>query len=171
MNQPKKAVFIIAQNNFRDEEYFVPRRIFEKNNIRVTVASSALKPARGMLGAVVQPDILLGQINVADYDAIVFIGGSGSAQYWHDQQAQKIAVDAVAQGKVLAALCLAPVTLANAGVLTGKKCTVWPSERGQLEARGGVTTGRDLEIDGKIITASGPEAAEKFGQAIVNKLE
>ncbi|CAG1772182.1 partial protease I, partial [uncultured bacterium] len=54
----KKAVIIIASNNFRDEELLKPKEVLEKNGVAVTVASSSLKEATGMLGAKVKPDIL-----------------------------------------------------------------------------------------------------------------
>lgn len=167
----KKAVFIIAQRNFRDEEFFIPKEILEKNQIKVVVGSSSLATASGMLGAKVKPDILLKDIKAADFDAIVFIGGSGSSQYWGDSLAHSLAQEAVKQNKVLAAICIAPVTLANAGVLAGKKCTVWPSESAVLRAKGGTATGTELEVDGLIVTASGPEAAQKFGQALLEELK
>lgn len=171
MTNPKKAVFIIAQNNFRDEELKIPQEILEKNGIKVVLAAASLKSARGTLGAIVHPEKILSEVNVSDYDAVVFIGGSGSAQYWNDETAHKIAGEAFRQNKVLAAICIAPVTLANAGVLKGKRCTVWPSESAVLAAKGGLATAANLEIDGNLITASGPEAAQEFGEAILEKLK
>jgi protease I len=62
------------------------------------------------------------------------------------------------------------VTLANAGVLSGRRATVFSSEAGKLKAKGAEYTGAKVERDGKIITGSGPEAAEEFGRAIVKAL-
>ncbi|MBC7348303.1 MAG: DJ-1/PfpI family protein, partial [Clostridia bacterium] len=74
--------------------------------------------------------------------------------------------EAAEQGKVLGAICLAPVTLANAGVLAGRKATVFSPEAKRLEAAGAKYTGAGVEIDGRIVTASGPENAKDFGEAI-----
>ncbi len=71
---------------------------------------------------------------------------------------------------MLAAICLAPVTLANAGLLKGKRVTVWKSEAGRVKAGGGIYTGSGVETDGRIITADGPESAEEFGRALVTAL-
>ena len=166
----KKVVMIIAHRNFRDEELERPKGILEKKKIEVIIASSSKDTAIGMFGATAQPDILIGELKVVDYHAIIFVGGSGASEYWNDPTAHEIAKEAVKQGKILCAICIAPVTLANAGVLEGKKATVWPSEIDKLKKKGALYTGKKVEIDGKIITASGPEAAEEFGKAILKAL-
>ncbi len=166
----KKAVMIIAERNFRDEELLKPKEILEKRGVKVTVASTSLNVAKGMLGARVKPDILVKEIKVDDYDAIIFVGGSGASQYWNDPLAHNITKEAVKKNKILCAICIAPVTLANAGVLSGKKATVWPSEKGKLEAKGASYTGNPVQVEGKIITAEGPQAAEEFGRSIVEAL-
>ncbi|RLE10340.1 DJ-1 family protein [Candidatus Aerophobetes bacterium] len=160
----------MAEKNFRDEELFEPKKILEAEGVKVIVASTSFNIARGMLGGKVKPDMLLSEIKVDDYDAIIFVGGSGASQYWNDSLAHNIAKEAVEKNKVLGAICIAPVTLANAGVLRGKKATVWPSERGKIEARGAIYTGESVQIEGKIITAEGPQAARKFGEAIAKAL-
>ncbi|MFN3531988.1 MAG: DJ-1/PfpI family protein [Candidatus Brocadia sp.] len=166
----KKAVMIIASNNFRDEELLKPREVLEKNGVTVTVASSSLKEAKGMLGAKVKPDILFTDINVADYDAIIFVGGSGADEYWDNPTAHKIATDANSAKKIVGAICIAPVTLAKAGLLKNKKATTYSSTINDIKSAGANYTGADVERDGNIITASGPAAAQKFGETIVKAL-
>jgi protease I len=166
----KKVAMIIAQDGFRDEELLEPKEALENAGVEVKVASTTLNYAKGMLGAKVKPDILISDINVKDFDAIVFVGGAGSSQYWDDPLAHKLAKDAVTQGKILAAICIAPVTLAKAGVLNGKRATVWSSEAGQLKAGGADYTGRPVEKDGNIITATGPAQAREFGKEILKAL-
>jgi len=166
----KSIVMIVAHRDFRDEELFEPKSIFEKAGAKVTVASSSLDPAKGMLGATVTPDILLADVKATDYDAVVFVGGSGAKEYWDNRTAHMIARQAFENGSVVGAICIAPVILANAGLLDGRKATVWASDAGRLRAQGAEYTGRDVEADGRIITANGPEAAEKFGLAVASAL-
>jgi len=166
----KKVLMIIASGNFRDEELLEPKAIFEKQGAQVTVASTTLKKVRGMLGATITPEILVEKVKVEDYDVIIFVGGSGASQYWNDTVAHEIAKEACQQGKILGAICIAPVTLANAGVLEGKKATVFGSEKERLKAKGVIYTGADVQIEGNIITADGPTSATKFGEAIVRAL-
>lgn len=167
----QNGVMIIAKKDFRDEELLQPREILEKEGIEVTIASSSLAKSRGMLGTVVKPDIMLDQIKVDDYDIIIFVGGLGASEYFNDPVAHKIAQEAANKGKVLGAICIAPVILANAGVLKGRNATVWSSERGSLEAQGAHYTGKPVEVDGMIVSANGPKAAKEFGRAIVRYLK
>lgn len=167
---PKRVLMVIAHEDFRDEEYSEPRGIFEGQGMQVTVASSSLEPAKGSLGLEVKPDLLLEQANVADYDAIIFVGGVGSVEYWHDENAHFIAQRAVNSDKVLAAICIAPVTLANAGVLEGKQATVWSSRIQEITEKGAQYVDAPVVRDGNIVTASGPKAAGSFAQTIVQAL-
>ena len=166
----KKALFIIAAKDFQDDEFAQPKAVLENSGVEVTVASTTLDEITGMNGAKAQADILLSDAVVADYDAIVFIGGSGAQQYLDDPLAQKIAQDSVAQGKITAAICLAPVILANAGVLEGRNATCYPTNGEVLSGAGVNYTTQPVEVDGKIITADGPSSAEQFGQEISKAL-
>jgi protease I len=167
----KKVVMIIAQDGFRDEELLQPKEILENAGIEVKMASTTLMQAKGMLGAKVKPGILINDISVRDFDAIIFVGGIGASQYWEDPLAHKLAQEANNTGKIVAAICIAPVTLAKAGILKGKNATVWSSEAGQIKAGGANYTGRPVEKDGNIITASGPVAARQFGEELVRALK
>lgn len=169
--QGQSILMIVAHQGFRDEEYEEPRQVFEARGATVSVASSSLEVAKGALGAQVKPDLLLKDVAVGNYDAIVFIGGPGAQEYWDDSVAHAIAQEAVAQGKVLAAICIAPTTLAKAGVLNDKKVTAFSSEAEALKAGGANYTGASVERDGLIITANGPQAAAEFAEEIAKALE
>lgn len=166
----KKVVMVIAHELFRDEELLHPKEALEKNGIEVKVASTELTPAMGKLGAKVIPDILFGDINMKDFDAIVFVGGHGSVYYWDNQNAHKLLKDAVAQGKIVAGICSGAVTLAKAGILKGKAATVFPGDSKELIANGAKYSARHIERDGLIITADGPLAARSFGEEITKAL-
>jgi len=166
----KKVVMIIAEKDFRDEELLEPKKILEEQGTGVTLASTTLNTATGMFGAKAKPDILVSEVKVDNYDAVIFVGGAGASQYWNDSTAHSIARETVQKDKILCAICIAPVTLANAGVLSGKKATVWASEKGKLEAKGASYTGNSVETAGKIITGSGPQAAGEFGKTIATAL-
>lgn len=168
----KTVVFIIAEKVFRDEEYQVPKEVLAKAGIKVITASTTTGEAVGKLGLRVNPDILVSQVDVDNLDALIFIGGGGAEQYFHDPVAHRLAKEAVEKEKILGAICIAPVILANAGLLRGKKATVFPSQDGReaLRKGGADYTAVDVEIDGKLITGCGPEAAEKFGTELVRML-
>jgi protease I len=112
----------------------------------------------------------LKDVKADEYDVVVFVGGSGAKEYWNDLTAHSLAKSAAEKGKLVCAICIAPVTLANAGLLEGKKATVWKGNATALKQKGATYTGADVETDGKFITADGPESAAKFGRAIVRAL-
>ena len=166
-----KALLIIAPKDFRDEELFHTREVLEKAGIKTEIASLRKGEATGMLGGRVSVDLTIDRVKVEDYDAVIFVGGSGSSVYFKNERALAIAREACSLGKVVGAICIAPVILANAGVLRGKKATVWDGEFVKmLEAGGAKHTGKNVEVDGKIVTANGPHAAKDFGKRIAELL-
>ncbi len=167
----KKALMVIASQDFRDEELLTPKEVLESKGVKVTIASSSLDTATGMLGAKVKPEVLIENVNVNDFEAVIFVGGAGAREYFNNPVALKIARDAYKRGKLVGAICIAPRILSEAGVLKGKKATVYSSEAKALKAKGAICTGRDVEVDGKVVTASGPQAAERFGKTVVNLLK
>jgi protease I len=125
---------------------------------------------KGMLGMQVKPDVLYTDVKADDCDAVVFVGGNGAQEYWQDPKAHGLAREADKAGKIVSAICIAPVTLANAGLLKGKEATVWPSESGQIEGKGARYRKAGVVRDGRIVTADGPESAAAFGTKLVEAL-
>ena len=171
----KKIAMIIAFQDFRDEEYFISKNIFSGEGLEVKTVSSKKGKAVGSYGGVTEVDLTLEDLKVSDFDGIIFVGGSGAAQYIPDEKCHQIAQEAVSQDKILGAICIAPAILARAGVLKGKKATVWRSTLDKsavkiLEEEGAEYQSEPIVIDGKIITADGPQSARKFGEAIVRAL-
>ena len=166
----KKAVIIIAQDMFRDEEYSQPKAILEKNGVEITTASSKAGPAKGKLGMTATANLPLAKVMPADYDAIIFVGGPGCYGLYEDPEALRIAKEAADNNKIIGSTCSAGGILANSGILKGKKATVFPSEGALLKSKGAIYTGKHLEIDGDIITADGPQAAKEFGEALAGAL-
>lgn len=166
----KRILMVIAPKQFRDEELFVPREYFLVRGAEVTVASSATGEIRGMLGRTFSPDAKLADVLAADFDAVIFVGGSGAEVYFNDPVAHKLAVDAEADGKVLGAICIAPAILANAGVLDGRSVTSFASVRKILVAGGARVMDSSCVREGRIVTADGPAAAKEFASDIAKAL-
>jgi len=166
----KKIVMIIAERMFHDLEYKEPKEIFEQEGAIITIASTTLSEAvgMGMYGLKVKPDILIEDIKVNNFDAVVFVGGPGALHYFSDRQVHKIVKQAFDQGKILAAIGFAPEILANVGILKGKKATAYRSY--SIKSKGAIVTDKGIERDGNIITARSQGDATKFGEEIVSAL-
>lgn len=171
----KKVAIIIAFREFQDIEYFIPRNILAGAGAQITTISSQKGLAIGADGGEVQVNLEASEFQAGDFDAAVFIGGSGMAKKLNDESFQQIAKEAVEQDKVLGAICIAPALLAKAGVLQGKKATVWsnPLDKAAvkiLKEEGTQYLAEDVVVDGKIVTANGPAAAERFAKALIGVL-
>lgn len=174
--QNKSIAMIIAFQDFRDEEYFIPKSIFLAEGAQVQTISIKKGEALGSYGGIINVDLTLDDLKVSDFDTVIFVGGSGAAKYIENDKCHQIAQETVSVNKVLAAICIAPAILARSGVLEDKKATVWSSELDKSAVKILKEEGADYQKapvvqDGKIITASGPEAARKFGETIVRILK
>ena len=171
----KKIAIVIAFRDFRDAEYFVPKEILEKAGVKIITVSTKLGMSIGADGGDTEVDLLVKNLNVANFDAVVFIGGPGCLQYLDNENSYKVARETIEKNKILGSICVSPVILARAGVLKEKRATVWssPMDRGPvriLKENGVIYEDKDVVVDGKIITANGPGAAEEFGQKLVDLL-
>lgn len=161
---------VIAPDQFRDEEYSRPKEVLEGLGAHVVTASVAPGPCRGKLGMLARATVALNEVLPEEYDAIVFIGGAGASVFFDDLDAHRLAKTLHAQGKVVAAICVAPSTLARAGLLSHRNATAFASQHDDLVAHGAVWTGADVQVDGSIVTANGPAAAQDFGLAVADLL-
>lgn len=169
----KKVLMIIAPKDFRDEEFREPKAIMEREGVEVVVASTVTGTARGMFGMQVTPDTTVDEVNPAEFDAVVVVGGSGSQTYlWNNLQVHRIVQVLHQRGGLVAAICISPVVLAKAGLLKGRKATVFRTAAtlNELKRGGAAISDAPVVVDGEIITGRGPEAAREFGQRIAESL-
>ena len=166
----KKILFVVPARNFRDEELFDTRKNLTDAGAQSWVASTVGDSITGMLLAKVKPDGLLGDAKIANFDAVIFVGGSGATALWDNKDAHKLAQEAQKQNKVIGAICLAPVILARAGVLRNCSAAVFESAKGELEKAGVKYVQKEVAVCGNIITANGPGAVQKFAVEIKNAL-
>ncbi|MBN1169587.1 DJ-1/PfpI family protein [Candidatus Micrarchaeota archaeon] len=166
------VLMIVAQVGFRDEEFFVPKEILEKDGHIVKTASLTRGQAKGALGAIVSPDMAIYEANPEFFDCIVVVGGPGSPVLAKNKEVTELIEKGFRKGKIIAAICLGPMALAAAGILSGRNATVFKSREGLDALYNGGATYKDkgVIVDENIITADSPQNAERFGIAIAEKL-
>ena len=167
----QKALLIVPEAEFRDEELFETVRVLNEAGIATVVASTKIGPLKGVLGGIVASEVTLEKVQVADYDAVIFIDGPGAVSYFDNTAALGIAKDAATQRRVIGAINLAPAILANAGILNGLRATGYLTQRELIRKAGANYTGVPVERDGYIITASSPSAVVPFARAIVGAIK
>ncbi len=167
-----KVAIVIAPEGFRDEEFIEPRKALMDAGAEVTVVSLRKGECHGAGGARPEADATPDEIDPAEYDGIVFVGGPGMYKLLDNEKfialAKKFAED---DKKIIAAICVSPAILANAGLLKGVKATAWKDVRPVLAAKGAeVIEDQPVVVSGRFITANGPKAAPAYARAIVSAL-
>ena len=165
-----KILMIIPPKRFRDEELFQTKEELESGGYKIVIASTQRGNCPGSRGGQAEAEITLAEVRLEEYAAVVYVGGGGAKLLFHNPLAQKIAREFYQHEKLVAAICLAPVILAKAGLLHGKKATVAGTEAKTIEEHGAVYMGPGVTVDGNLITANAPKASRLFGKSIVQAL-
>lgn len=171
----KKIAVFVAFRDFRDIEYFIPKDILQRAGAEITTFSTKKGMAVGDDGGEVLINMEASQLKIDDFDALVFIGGAGMGKEIDNELLHEIVKEAVRKNKVLGAICIAPALLAKAGALKDKRATIWAGPMDQsavklLKEAGVKYEEKDVVVDGKIVTAFGPPAAQQFGEALIGVL-
>jgi 4-methyl-5(b-hydroxyethyl)-thiazole monophosphate biosynthesis len=137
----------------------------------IEVVTAGLKPGIVLASRGVQlvPDLTLDVALHDDYDMVVLPGGMpGASHLKDDARIIELLKKMAAARKFTAAICAAPMVLAEAGILDDKHATCYP---GSLDGRPGVTVSNEAVVqDGKVLTSRGPGTAMDFALALVEAL-
>jgi protease I len=168
-----KVLIVIAPEKFRDEELAEPVAALTKAGIGYDIASTRRGTCTGMLGAKVTANLSLEDVDYKAYDGLMIIGGAGAPTHlWDDDMLQPLVRFFSDKMKVVGAICLAPVVLAKAGILKGKKATYSenPVAFREMKAGGAVLVNQPVVTDTRIVTANGPAASKEFAATFIKML-
>lgn len=162
---------IIATDRFEESELFGPKKILEERGASVMLASLDIDPIQATvhdeLGRKITPDLTLGQVEVADYDALILPGGVGNPDRLRtEQQAIAIIRGFAEAGKPVGAICHGPWLLVEADLLRGRRATSWPSIRTDLRNAGAEVVDEPAVTDGHIVTSRNPDDVPAFTEAL-----
>lgn len=166
-----KKILFVAVPNFRDEELIIPKNILSQEGAEIHIASLAKGDFSGNEGTTVEAEYALEDVKATDFDAVIFVGGPGMTRELENKDLQDLAKRFYDEKKITSAICVAPAVLANAGLLKGKRATVFPTAKGFLVEGGADYTAKPVEVDGLLITADGPESATAFANELIKSLE
>jgi protease I len=114
-------------------------------------------------------DRTVADASVADYDALVLPGGVANPDALRmDADAVGFVREFVASGKPVAAICHAPWTLVEAGSLSGKRVTSWPSLQTDIRNAGGDWVDEEVVVDGNLISSRNPDDLPAFTKALLD---
>ncbi len=158
--------------DFEDQEFDSPRTFLTEHDHQVDVigmeADTELEGKRGNVRTT--PDRSIGDVSLDDYDAVVIPGGYSPDKLRTDQRMVDFTREAVERGMPVAAVCHAGSLLIEAGVVTGRTLTSWPSIRTDLINAGADWVDEEVVVDGNLITSRNPDDLPAFNKAILDAL-
>jgi len=160
-----KALVPLAEG-FEELEAVTIIDVLRRAGVEVTVAALASSPVTGSHAIQIAADTTLDAVDARSFDAVVLPGGPAAKRLRDDARVLEIVRAAAASGKLVAALCAAPIALEAAGVLAGKRATVYP---GNALPSAELVEER-VVIDGNIVTSRGPGTALEFSLTLVEAL-
>lgn len=164
----KKAILLLA-DGFEEVEAVGTVDFLRRSGVVVDMVAIKNEKVVSSHNVTVIADCLLGDYDVSSADAVILPGGGKGAEYLHnDERVLKIVKDFFNQGKLVAAICAAPIVLDKAGILEGKNFTIYPTMK-DLVKSGHYIEKREVE-DGNIITGSSAGSVFAFSHAIVTAL-
>lgn len=168
-------ILIMATDGFEQSELEVPLERLQDAGAEVELASLKAGEITGWdeddWGDEIEVDLLIKDVNVDNYDALVLPGGQINPDLLRvEEDALSVIRDFVWAGKPVAAICHAPWLLIEAGVAKGRRMTSYKSVRTDVTNAGAEVVDEAVVIDGNLITSRCPDDLPAFCDAIIAAL-
>jgi protease I len=113
-------------------------------------------------------DQAVGEADAASFDGLVLPGGVANPDLLRtDKGAMDFVRTFVESGKPVAVICHGPWSLVEAGVVSGRTLTSWPSLQTDIRNAGGTWVDEEVVVDGNLITSRKPDDLPAFNAKIV----
>ncbi|GJM22404.1 MAG: 4-methyl-5(B-hydroxyethyl)-thiazole monophosphate biosynthesis protein [Planctomycetota bacterium] len=143
--------------------------VLRRAEVQVSVLALNGSSVTGAHGLTLSVDGQLADHADTDFDMVVLPGGlPGATNLRDDANVQALLKRQHAAGRKLAAVCAAPIALAAAGVLAGKRATSYPGFGDQLGDAEYCET--RVVRDGNVTTSRGPGTSLEFALDLVVQL-
>lgn len=167
-----KKVALFIENGSEELELIAPLDVMRRANLEVDVISANNEDfITSAHNVKIMADKKIEEINnILDYDAIVIPGGMpGSTLLRDNKKIIEFYQTMYNSGKLVAAICAAPIVLSAAGITDDKEVTSYPGFDKEINYKN-YNSEKAVVIDKNVITAQGPAVAILFGYEIVNYL-
>ena len=164
----QKRVLILLSNGFEAMEAACFTEVFGWASIYGEIQFDQLSvglrsPLKTTFGFDVLPETILNEINIEDFDALVIPGGFGDAGFYEEALTEpflNVIRSFHRRQAPIAAVCVSALSLAAAGVLKGRRATVYHqvggTRKAELESYGAMFVDEPLVVDGHLMTSTGP---------------
>jgi protease I len=168
-----RRVAILAADGVERVELEQPRQALDRAGARTVLLSlhdGEIQARNNDLESAGTFDVdgLVGSASPDDYDALLLPGGTVNPDKLRmDERAVGFVRDFVATGKPIASICHGPWTLLEAGAVSGRTLTSFPSIRTDLRNAGATVVDQEVVTDGNLTTSRSPDDLPAFCAAIV----
>ena len=167
-----KKVALFIENGSEELEFIAPLDIMRRANLEVDLISANNEDfITSSHNVKIIADKKINEVNnILHYDAIVIPGGMpGSTLLRDNKKIIEFYQTMYNSGKLVAAICAAPIVLSAAGITDDKEVTSYPGFDKEINYKN-YNSDKAVVIDKNVITAQGPAVAILFGYEIVNYL-
>ena len=165
-----KKVVVVVGKGFQDQEGIVPIDFLRKEGADVVTAGTETGDVRGIHGAIITVQKTFGEVDPAEFDAMVVPGGRSPAYLRQFKEAVDFVKAFASTGRPLAAICHGGQLLAAAGLVEGLTMTGYPKIKGEMEEAGANFVDREVVVDKNIITSRVPDDLPAFNAKIKEML-
>ncbi|MDZ4307792.1 type 1 glutamine amidotransferase domain-containing protein [Allopontixanthobacter sp.] len=171
-----KHIMIIATNGFEQSELMVPKANLEDAGFETTVVGLEAGEIKGWdqkdWGKSVPVDKTVDQVSASDFDGLLLPGGQMNPDILRmNDKVIHLVREFDRADKPVAAICHAPWLLIEAGIVSGKTVTSWPSVRTDLKNAGANVVDQEVAEDGNLITSRNPDDIPAFSKAFISKVK
>ena len=164
-----KSALVIVAEGFEEIEALTVVDILRRAGVSCDLCSLQGEVVEGAHGVKVICDTYIDHENTANYDAIILPGGMpGTNNLRNSAHTLDLIREYYSNGKLIAAICAAPIVLAEAGLLKGRTITSYPSFTEELDHC--IYKEVPVIVDENIITSRGPATALPFAFEILKQL-
>lgn len=169
-----KKIAILVADGFEQVELTEPKEALEAAGATTEIVSPAKEQVQGWnhddKADSFRVDMPLDRARSDDYDALLLPGGVRNPDQLRQLTRALEFVDGFfAAGKPVAAICHAPWTLIEAGVVDGRKITSWPSLKTDLRNAGAQWLDRDVVVDKGLVSSRKPADIPAFNKKMIEE--
>ena len=163
-------VYEFLATGFEDIEALIPLDIMRRAGVDFkTVSITGDLYVESAHGVSIKADMLIEDADMSDADLIMLPGGlPGATNLNAHNGVKKAIIEQNARGKMIGAICAAPMVLGGIGLLQGRRATCYPGFETYLE--GAEYTHELCTVDGNITTGEGPAAALPYAYTLLAAL-
>jgi len=170
----KKIAFLVANEGVEQVELTEPLEAVREAGAEVELIAPEAGEVQAFehldKGQTFMADRAVADADAADYDGLVLPGGVANPDQLRTKgEAVAFVRDFFATGKPVGAICHAPWTLVEAGVIEGRTVTSWPSLRTDLRNAGAEWVDKEVHVDRGLVTSRKPDDLPAFSAKIVEE--